>query len=111
MKRGNSSNWVHWLYAVVTGTLTSTDSVTVLTVYPFVWCPALLSYDLVVPVAVRAKPGGQRCLRVGVAGLPQPSALDLGVDLHPEQQRGVGEIEPDEKGDDGTEAAVGAVVR
>src|SRR4051794_40502304 len=36
MNRGNSSNWVHWLYAVRTGTSTSTDSVTVLTLFPFV---------------------------------------------------------------------------
>src|SRR5690606_18336846 len=28
MKRGNSSNWVHWLYAARTGTLTSIDFVT-----------------------------------------------------------------------------------
>src|SRR4051794_7973561 len=41
MKRGNSSNWVHWLYAVRTGTSTSTNSVTVLTVFPFVVVPRL----------------------------------------------------------------------
>ena len=33
MKLGNSSNWVHWLYAVRTGTSTSTNSLILLIGY------------------------------------------------------------------------------
>src|SRR5689334_6318437 len=40
MNCGNSSNWVHWLYAWATGTCTSTDLVTVVILKPpdeFTW--------------------------------------------------------------------------
>ena len=35
-KCGKDSNWVHWLYAVFTGTFTSMDSVTAAMSAPFV---------------------------------------------------------------------------